>query len=358
MFCTRFALAVPAALLALCVNGADAGPLDPGLIPADASFILHCDVERFANSIIAQAAPDMTGSEFYEERTLWGQISREIDFALFRDVKSMTIFNAGEVQDDTVAVALITESIDQLFAVLPTILPSHRLSTMDGHQVHSWTEVVGDARRHWFAHVRPLDDALRMVIVGRNWEQVLDTIERAALPQADRLLPSVMLQRPGEGSMIYAALTSLDMFEPAAQWFSQIAQTVEGVSIDLREHETNLILEGTLRSTHEDEAAAVAQLLQGLVAMGRLAVARDPDPEMQVVRDALRQTRISTEQRLVRLSLAVPLDLVVEAMDEAGVAPHLSFRDRRLNVGVTLPNAEQGKPTDAKSEEDARDKPQ
>ena len=73
----------------------------------------------------------------------------------------------------------------------------------------------------------------------------------------------------------------------------------------------NLQIQLVLRARDEDVTQQIQQVAQGLLALATLSLGEEP--ELQSV---LRATKVEVDGRLVKVDLAVPLEMALEQMDK------------------------------------------
>lgn len=333
--------------LALAVTATHAGPLRPGVVPTDAKWVAHMDLEALARSTALkdtlftprderEAPVDgaMEPAETHED--IWREIRRRTEFREDRDLLSVTLFNAGEIDTDTVLVLETTERLDEVIELLPELLPSYRITTLDGHRVHTWTEVVDDHRKTWFGHVLSNDrTAPRICILSENWRAMVDAIERLKNPPADRPSSELLQLPPGEGSILYVSMDrGLDdvvgeTFDDGP--FAALA-SMKGVVLDLRENAETVRLDAIIRTDTSEDLENLVQVGQGLLALGRMTTANDDD--LRDLHQMLRNINLSTTQRGLRIRLDCPVETVSRGIEQSGVIVDAGVDGREMRIGV------------------------
>lgn len=326
-------------VLAVGALSVAAGPVAPPPIerlPADTGWVVHVDVEALVASHLGRALLDSNDGQpiMVDEDTTWHEVQEELDIDPNRDLLSFTMYNAGDVDTDAVIMLEGTSKIDELVDLLPELLPSYRATQINGVDVHTWTEIVDDQRKHWYAHVEVAGDPnRRRCVISENWEQVIDAVERMDQPVIDAAAPAIVDPLPGVGSLIYAAGSGFgDLDEADDAWLSRMARFARSFVVDIREHDDALNVLTVVRGDSEEEMTNLAQMIQGLVAMANLAMGEDEG--LSHLRPILREIRIDSDRDQLRIQLHVPIDVVVTGVQDSNVLVDSRVEGRSLSIGV------------------------
>lgn len=333
-----------AAVLSVGFTGslALAEELRPGRVPEKARWLAHVDLERYLASPLSEAMAGEPGAlpVLIEEESAWAVLRDRVGFDPREDLKAVTIFNTGPLESDAVMMLVTTTKADDILRELPEILPSHRVTDVNGHEVHSWTEIVQGVRKRWFAHVRPTGDpARRLCVLSENWEQLLDSIERAAGP--DRMQrPKVMAVAPGAGSMLYFATGEINDFGDfkGDGPESNVLRMIRAVVLDLRQEGDVFAFEASLTTQEDEKVEDLAQVLQGFVALARMTIGNDP--ELKDAQAVLARLKITPENGRLRILLACPINLVAGSIRQSGLALDSRLRPRSFDLGVSIRTGE------------------
>jgi hypothetical protein len=184
----------------------------------------------------------------------------------------------------------------------------------DGYEL---TELECDGDRHAL-HLRRLEGGeRRLLVLGEGRERVVAALRvidgaRPALPAGE----SKLLRQPREGSFIYAAATKLDGL-PEIEPASELLRLSDGFAADVGEAGGELSAELTISAGPERDAADMAAVVEGVVAIGRLAAAREPGP--CPVRDLAEGVRVRVEERRLSLRVQMVAEKLIEALRECAL---------------------------------------
>ncbi len=265
-----------AAVLAagVAASGAWAGRLDRSLVPADAAWLVHVDVQALLDSTVGKSLLDEAGN-LPDGADAIEEFNRELGIDLRTDLKSLTLFGTGgDPEEDAVSVALTNAQAD---ATVARLKEKDSIETMelDGETVL----VIPDGGGGIYVQVRPgKRDDRRLVLCSRS----ADSLRRAfavlagEAPSLSRGTGGILGTRPRAGSILFAAagpLEDLQAIRPASELF----RLARGFRIDVGEMEEELRGEATLFAADAESAADMADVVQGMVALSHLLADEDPE---------------------------------------------------------------------------------
>lgn len=332
-----------AGFVGLTAAAAFAGPLKTYVVPPEAHWVAHVDFEAFAKSKALKKSMLHDHAEVLHERhgegradDIWRQIRQRTNFREDRDILGMTVFNAGEVDDDVVLVVETTERIDEVIELLPEVLPSHKVVALDGYQVHTWTEVKGNDRTTWYGHLVGGGQATpRLCVLSENWRAMVDAIERLSDRGANRPAAPVLELPPGEGSIIYASM-SRGLDELIGDTFDggpfEALRTMKGVTLDLRELNDMVRLDAVIRTDSAEDLQNLVQIGQGALALGRMATANDE--ALRDLNDMLKRINLSATNRGVRVRFECPVETASRGIEQSGVIVDSGVQGREFHIGL------------------------
>ena len=105
------ALAV-AAVIGLGGATATAGSLDLDAVSADATWLVHVDVERFVDSTLGRFVIENSEALDIDVNEL-REMEEQLAINLWEDVMSVTLYGVGEDDDEGVVVAVTNHQIDE-----------------------------------------------------------------------------------------------------------------------------------------------------------------------------------------------------------------------------------------------------
>ncbi|MBX3379551.1 MAG: hypothetical protein KF805_05625 [Phycisphaeraceae bacterium] len=259
-------LAVPLSALA--------SPLDRALIPENSAVTAHLDVEAFAGSQIGQAI--VKNRDHFRLGGL--DALKAFGIEPFRDFLGVTVFMPSVDAKQPVVIVRATEAIDALWKHLKTE-PQARPMSSEGYELLSW-EDKGE-RKYGFVRA---DGNARLAFICDNWEPLIE-----ALKTADGKSPAQKsAATPSAGSFLFVdarqipakMLDNRDDDGPTA-----VMREVRSAIVDAGESGEDMFASANVELSSAQTATQVQEMVQGLVAFGRMAL--KDNKELAGVRDAL-----------------------------------------------------------------------
>ena len=310
---TMWRMASGAVLVGACgaiAPVAAAGPVNKGWIAADATWYVHIDSEAAVNSTLGKFAIANRG------RLGIAGIDgiRALGVDPFKDIKSVTIYDTDGDPEHAVAIASMTSAIERLVDLIKSD-PGTRTMTVDGHDLIAFD----DKGKTQYWHVRPGDAPdMRVVLLSDDWKIVTDALrvvngDSSSLARSPATSP--IAGDAGSGSIVFIRAAELpqkvkDNPDPNA---SALLGQVSGVQIDLGEREGEIYADAQLYTTSAEDTANMAQIAQGLVALGRLITKDNPD--LASVSNVLAATKIEPHDRQLQLRFRYESHKVIEAVE-------------------------------------------
>ncbi len=304
---------------------AAAAPLDPGLVHADAAWVVHLDNEALnASTLNARvrefdpAAADLNAKEFRDNFGL------DPD----KDLFGLTIYGGDQGPEDAIVIGDVrTQAADDL----PKFLEGKRLAGF------TQLDEAGRTFRQWNVEGRPFvmlitpaaNDSRRRVIVGATVQGVLKAarVAEGELASQKQLREPTLAMHPSDKAYVFISVRGAASGEPcdaqAALFRSARSITVEmGESKALPAALANppatppanppaandaapkpqVYLDVRLDADTEQTAKQLGQVVQGLTSFARLQVAEQKD--LQQVVDMLDQVKVTVDAGTVRVHAA------------------------------------------------------
>lgn len=354
-------LAPRAATIAAMSLGAGlwAAPLDPGLVHADAAWVVHVDNEALnASTLNARvrefdpAAAERNAKEFRD------------DFGLNpdQDLFGLTIYGGDQGPEDAIVIADVrTQAADEL----PKFLERKRLSGL------TQIDEGGRTFRQWTVEGRPFvllisptpNDARRRVILGASTQNVLKAarVAEGDLTSQKQLKEPTLSIHPSENACVFIAVRGAASGAPCdAQ--AALFRSARSITVEMGESRPSAIpaanpaanesaparksaevyLDVRLDAESEQTAKQLGQVVQGLSSFARLQVAEKKDL-IQVV-DMLDQVKVTVDAGTVRVHAACDSEGFARIL----VNPQVDAYVKSLvptNPGMGLPGSKGVKPS-------------
>ena len=305
-------IAAGAAAVAVCIAGgtAGAGPVNKAWVGADAKWYVHIDAEAAIGSTLGQFIVTNRG-----RLGLAGFDGlRALGIDPFKDVKGVTIYDTDENPEHAVVVASTTAAVEQLMDMLKSD-PATRTMEVDGHTLVAFD----DKGKTQYWHVRPgATPDTRLVVMSDEWKIVTDALKvvDGGTSSLSRIGPgSPLAGEPGSGSIVFIRASELpapvkNNPDPNA---SALLSQVGGVQLDVGERDGEIYGEAQLFTSSGENAANMAQVAQGLLALGRIITKDSAD--LAPIGAVLGATRIEPSDRQLKISFKYASKKVVDAVE-------------------------------------------
>ncbi|MHC4767465.1 MAG: hypothetical protein ACYTEI_01985 [Planctomycetota bacterium] len=289
-------------------------PLEPGWVAADAMWLIHLDVGAFKNSTIGRYVlehPDQFELEDLDE------FEQEVGLHPLTDFMSFTLYGfSDDPEADGVVVAVTTARADEALARLKAIEEIDSVEVnLEGYPV----QVLSDQGERHYLHVRAADRRDQRIVVLAGSEDVL----LRAIKVIDNRAPGLSAGRssildggPDRGSIVFVAcgdIEALGGVEPA----SEILRLSDGVTLDIGEAQGRAYGEATVSATSPESAASIAEVVQGMIALGRLIAAEEP--EARPLADLAKAINVGVHDQKITIRIsfdAEQLAWILGAIDE------------------------------------------
>ncbi len=295
---------------------ATAGPLNKDWVAADAQWVIHVDVAALLDSTIGRFILEH-GEALDLDLDDLDEFKRETGLDPRTDLKSVTVYGTGdEPGEDGVIVAVTNDRVDEAIEkLLDNDEGPIRKREMNGRTIY----VIGRGDdRHYLAIER----------AGRNRRIVVLSDERHILSHALKVIdndaPSLSMGRskipgndPQEGSLVFVAVGDIEAFgdsDPA----SRILRMSDGFTADIGEIDGVLLAQATVSTDSPEVAQDITEVIQGLVALGRIVAAQQPElgPIAQLADSLKVRTRDSRITLKIRYDAGDLLEHVATLIDE------------------------------------------
>ncbi len=268
--------------LSLALSAAPLGAveLERAHVAADARWVGHFDVQAFQQTTLWQR---MSQQEEIALELASGleEVRQELGLDPLRDVLSVTVYGHGD-EEDGIVLLETTGAVDHAIERFSQE-PDYRHLSHRGLDVHSWSD-------EGFVHVVSRADGRRLVLIAPDPDKLVEgvrVVEGQSPSLAANPAPRVTA-RPMAGSFAFLAaadgIPGLGEIDPA----SQVASLATGLVLDVGESAGELFARAAVRTADVQGALDLADVFDGLVALGRLALSsQELPPEVPAVLRAL-----------------------------------------------------------------------
>lgn len=295
-------------------SGALAGPPRLDLVDQDAVWVVHIDFEEAVGSRLGAWCLEQIDREIDDD-----DFARDLrgDLEWGEDLRGLTLYG-WEGEDSVVAVLQGSERLEALEERLwhgHKFLHGEERFEVGGREIISLSEPGDD------------DEAINIVSVRgeRGGRTLIASPSTAWLGRALRVAegrgeglppsaPVLEAASPAERAMIVvmaSELSRMDGFHP----MSELARDAGSVWAAVSDRDGRMRVRAAVTASDEEEAQRVAQVLQGVVALGQLIAGDTEDEDFQELLRLARGLRFDVEGRTIRASIDVDADRVADMME-------------------------------------------
>jgi hypothetical protein len=287
--------------------GAEVSSLQLSMIPSDALWVLHLDVEKYAVSQLCKVLSDEGDAGIHHQA---GQALEKFRIDPLKDLKSITIFGRGEANEEPVVA--ISGNFDKAYLLgLLKTASSQKEIPYGKHTIYSWENnefgVFATDNLIFFSekqdNIQAALDALDGKIKDISSSPLLARIKKES-PEAIVTAAAADIsgitgerEKPGILSKMRTAACS-------------IAEKGEAISLKL-----------DIAAESAQVAKELEQAVRGLIAIANLQLA-----ETKEVEDILKNINIALDGEKVRIDLNYPTAKLVDLLKKHEAMPHAALK--------------------------------
>ena len=232
-----------------------AGTIPASVVPENARWVAHLDMEKFASTSL-YGYLDKSGTFEIKSR----DISRWLKMDLPKDVTGVTVFGLDEAKEQAVVVVAGKFDKERLMTLLD-LAEDHKEEPYGAYTVYSTDEDGFGAF---------LNDNLVVLSEQRSaLERVLDTAAGKVKDFAKSALSASLKEIPS-GAFLSGVVPNLTGLGPQVSE-SRLLEKASGIFFMAQETKDNLFVRVQLTADTAENAKNMADIAQGLIAMGRLS---------------------------------------------------------------------------------------
>jgi len=272
---TRTATIVGGAAALLVTAIAAAGPLESNRLPADTTWVMHVDFQQMRQSTIGRLIlDDEMGLEIDDMRE---DFEHELGFDPFEEAMDMTVHGGRSADDAPVIIMTATPVLDTIVQHIEDDGKDYGRLIVDGYTLHTWFE-HDDGEQMYLQMSSIRRDTQRRAVVSNSMSRLLltlKTMQRKA-PDVTRVKQSKLDIAPRLGSLLYVQCASLHAM-PEIDIDDHIKDACGRVTFEISEHQDRSRVELAATADSEDRAQTVSEIMQGLIALGKLITGANED---------------------------------------------------------------------------------
>lgn len=296
------------------------GP-DRSLVPADASFVVHVDLQRVFSVLGLDDLMDtLEDRDARELSDVLGRVEDRLRFNPREDIRSVTVFGRDLNGRTPGVVFITTDALDDALAALEEdgVVSTDRqgglrFQIISGRGLVEFLRVegadVGD-NDSLAIFVKELRGNRRAVLVGERPDDILGAarvFEDQDLSLAGRRDTNLEL-RASSGSIVYVEATNSMEELLGESPASMLADKVRGLAVDVSEEQDNLRVQLTVATSSARDARDVESIIVGLRGLISLAEGlEDLDDLPEIARGILNELDADADGNRVTVSVALPL---------------------------------------------------
>lgn len=302
--------AVAAVSIAPSLAHADA--LDRSQVSAEAAWLLHVDVSAAVDSELGRHVIEHSDELDINLDDL-EEFEDETGIDPLEDVYGITIYGADEPDDDAIGVISISDAVESLVAQASQEADDYRTMDIDGRLIHVWEESDGTV----YLHVGPGKTVdRRTVVVSGTPESVVLGIDVIAGAEPSMTGDDALIKaKPRRGSFVFAAATALPWLDWGDEPAAMIASRSSDITLDVGERDESIYLDFGAVAKNETDATNIAQVLQGLLALGRLI--SDCDPELADLGFLVDAISVQADGNAIRVEMRQQTKEVIQGLQAA-----------------------------------------
>ncbi len=289
-------------------GAASAGPLDKRFVGAEATWVIHVDLEAALASTVGKLVLE-------DEEALKGLRELKSEFGIdFRnDVKGVTLWGREAEGEDAVVVVHATAVVDE---VLEHFREEAGLEEIEagGYELLR----CSDGDESCFAHVRRTrhgDD--RIVFISRSEKDLVRGLEVADGDEPSAAgAGAIIRDDPGEGAFVFVSIPEIGTLVPeeALEDVPWAFKMIQGLRVEAGEHDGELFAEAAVTAESSEDALTVSQAATGGIAFCKMLAGTNP--EMAEAMKFADKLKIASKDRTVTFSLRCDAGQVREMIEQ------------------------------------------
>ncbi len=285
-------------LITAASSVAMADPFDAKIVPADAKWIIHIDVDAVAKSAFWPMVEQRINGN---PNTQAGVQKFEMiaGMTLPHDLHSVTLYGLGFNESEGIVVAKANANQQQLLALLQ-MNPSFNSVTHGEHEIVSWEDKGKTMHGAFFA-----TDRVVISQTQENVEKALDLLDG----KGDALKADSVLAQPA-GAGVLAGIASDAVAELAKKPENKnnpVFANITSAWITISEQNQNVTLKGTFGAADPTKAQQLKTSAEGLRALGMmLATNESADPKLKMIAPLLPPLEITSQGSNVMVNWTFP----------------------------------------------------
>ncbi len=283
-------------------------------VPASANWVVHVNLEGLMKTTLVKELgllDELKSESDYQE------VVQKLGMSPVTDITSITIFGPRADPESACALIATNSAIETAMERLTQEVPNESVN-VDGFALKRW-QAEGETIFSYVAQNRSTDQ--RLMIISNDDADVTAALRvlRGEVPSMQSSGQLSVASPPGAGALIYiAAGEATTNFAKREADISSMAKMVKSAVIEAGEDGDEMYVKVTVDTNSADDASQVAQVAQGLVAMGGILAQNQPDAKPLV--DMLQAMSLRADGSSLRLQLRQSTPRLMQLIHEHGDA--------------------------------------
>jgi hypothetical protein len=279
--------------------------LKKNIVPADAGWIIHLNVEQLLGSRFFTRM--MGAEEWAEVEAGNARFEKKFRINLLKDITAVTVYGKG--QDEENAVACISGRFDKKHLLyLLGMDEEHKEITYGNITMHNWD---GEAYGAFVGD--------NLVVITKSeaiLKHALDVVSGSAANITGSEAGAIIARTPADSFLTAAVRNISELLDQEKDDHSAILKKAETAMLHLSERGDDLFMGAEVSVTSAKDADNIEQMLKGLLAM--VDMYRDEIPAGVEIPEDI---KISREGNSVRVELSYPAEKLVKLIAQKGPFP-------------------------------------
>jgi hypothetical protein len=275
------------------------GTIPSSIVPNDARWLAHLDMEKLIGTSL-YGYLEKSGTFEIKAQKINGWL--KMDFA--KDVTGVTIFGLGNDKNDQVVVAIAGKFDRPALTGLIALQDEHKEIPYGDRTIYS----TGDDEFGAFVndHLIVLGDSQAVI------QRALDTADSKGRNFTGSALSAALKEVPS-GAFLSGFVPNLSGLGKEIGE-SKMLESANGLFFLAQEKGDTVLLHLQLTADNPEKAKNIADIVQGLMALGRMSGGQDKMSEMMQVLDGL---RVGQEGKVIKLDFEKPSKEIADLLSHS-----------------------------------------
>ncbi len=284
-----------------------AAPLQKSIIPSDAKWVVHFDIQKYVNTKLHTKLKNQEIMNKLQEKN--DKISKSFGIDLLNDIKSVTIYGLGVEEKDTVICVSGNFSEDQLIKQIKKKESLKEISYLQ------YTIYSGGS-----------DEFLTfpkegLALIAQNETGIKAALDVVAGKKQDISASPLRLELEKVSSGVFLTAVVENISSLAKHKKPVILTKMSNALFTLEENQEDLAFNLNVSTLTPEDAKNMEQIVRGLIAMANMQK-EDIPADLKLPEDLIVQTKGNT----VRMGFTYPVDYIIKLIAKKGKFPPFSLR--------------------------------